>query len=356
MAHAVAEAPKAQTHMGLPLPNGKLAVWFFLLTEIMFFTALIGTYLILRNGAPRVGEWPAPHQVHLVEWMGAVNTFVLICSSFTVVMAHWELGRRNVRRAVVYVAITLALGLVFMGIKAVEYTAKFQHGILPGRIFEKLDGPAGVEYLRHVTKQLEHLARHPVEAGGNSATAEDAEDLLAEIGKGLSPQRVSDRIRGIDGIMGFPAFKEEMKLHGNEFIQAVRDRIGEIAKEPAKHRASRRAVLALEDLNDDIRKHGISAEEVRKRITGILGEEEGLDPHLSYEIPWGNLWASCYFAMTGFHALHVLGGLVVFAVILIMAARGILAARHEPMLEYIGLYWHFVDIVWIFLFPLLYLV
>jgi cytochrome c oxidase subunit 3 len=342
--------------MGLPLPNGKLAMWFFLLTEIMFFTALIGTYLILRNGAPRVGEWPAPHQVHLVEWMGAVNTFVLICSSFTVVMAHWELGRRNVRRAVVYIAITLALGLVFMGIKAVEYTAKFQHGILPGRVFERLDGPLGVDYLRHVTKQLEHLARHPIEAGGNYETAEDAEELLAEISKGLSAQRVSDRIRGLDGILGYPAFKDAMKLHGDEFTQAVRDRLDEIIKEPSRHRASRRAVLASEDLKEDMRKGTISPEEVRKRITGILGEEEGLDPHLSYEIPFGNLWASCYFAMTGFHALHVLGGLVVFAVILIMAARGILAARHEPMLEYIGLYWHFVDIVWIFLFPLLYLV
>src|SRR5881227_145959 len=106
MAHAVAEAPKAQTHMGVPLPNGKLAMWFFLLTEIMFFTALIGTYLILRSGAPRVGEWPTPHQVHLVEWMGAVNTFVLICSSLTVVLAHWALGKGNVSAATKYLGIT----------------------------------------------------------------------------------------------------------------------------------------------------------------------------------------------------------------------------------------------------------
>jgi cytochrome c oxidase subunit 3 len=290
--------------------------------------------------------------------MGAVNTFVLICSSFTVVMAHWELGRRNVSRAVVYIAVTLVLGLVFMGIKAVEYYAKFQHGILPGRIYEKLDGPMGVEYLRHVTKQLEHLARHPLEAGGNYETSkEDADELLAEIGKGLSAQRVSDRIRGLEGIMAYPAFKEAKKLQGKQFTEAVLVRLDEIILEPARHRASRQAVTACKDLREDMRKgEGLPEEEVRKRIKGILGEEEGLDPHLSYEIPFGNMWASCYFAMTGFHALHVFGGLVVFAVILIMAARGILAPRHEPMLEYIGLYWHFVDIVWIFLFPLLYLV
>jgi len=108
MAHAVAELP--QSHMGLPLPHGKLAMWLFLVTEIMFFTALIGTYIILRNGAPTSSEpWPTPHDVHLVEWIGALNTFVLICSSLTVVLAHWSLHTGNVRRAVLYIAITLGL-------------------------------------------------------------------------------------------------------------------------------------------------------------------------------------------------------------------------------------------------------
>ena len=88
MAHDAAHVPAI--HMGLPLPNGKLAMWIFLVTEITFFTALIGTYMLLRNGQPtnRV-PWPAPHEVHLVEWLGALNTFVLICSSLTVVLCHW---------------------------------------------------------------------------------------------------------------------------------------------------------------------------------------------------------------------------------------------------------------------------
>ena len=55
MAHAVAEHPvpeyETKAHMGMPLPNGKLAMWLFLVTEIMFFTGLIGTYIILRNGS-----------------------------------------------------------------------------------------------------------------------------------------------------------------------------------------------------------------------------------------------------------------------------------------------------------------
>ncbi len=142
--HAVAELPRA--HMGLPLPHGKLAMLFFLITEIMFFTALIGTYIILRNGMPNTfSPWPAPHEVHLIEWIGALNTFVLICSSLTVVLAHLSLHHGEVKKAALYIGVTLALGCVFLVIKGFEYNAKFAHEILPGRVTEKLDGPTGPE-------------------------------------------------------------------------------------------------------------------------------------------------------------------------------------------------------------------
>jgi len=68
-------------------------------------------------------------------------------------------------------------------------------------------------------------------------------------------------------------------------------------------------------------------------------------------IPGGNMWASTYFLMTGFHAIHVLVGLIVFAILLSYR----LDAKRAGMIENAGLYWHFVDLVWIFLFPLLYL-
>src|ERR1019366_2271604 len=131
MAHDVV-AEHAEIHMGLPLPHGKLAMWLFLVTEITFFTALIGTYMLLRNGQPTNWvPWPAPHDVHLVEWIGALNTFVLICSSLTVVLCHWclheakktsdESARKGlVKKAAMYLGITLALGAVFLGIKAYE--------------------------------------------------------------------------------------------------------------------------------------------------------------------------------------------------------------------------------------------
>jgi hypothetical protein len=68
-------------------------------------------------------------------------------------------------------------------------------------------------------------------------------------------------------------------------------------------------------------------------------------------IPGGNMWASTYFLLTGFHAIHVLVGLIVFAILLLYR----LGPKRAGMIENAGLYWHFVDLVWIFLFPLLYL-
>src|SRR2546429_9671773 len=96
---------ESKLHMGLPLPHGKLAMWLFLVTEIMFFTALIGTYLIIRSAIPThaIVKWPTPEQVHLVEWVGAFNTFVLILSSLTVVLAHHAAGKGQVKTAVKYV-------------------------------------------------------------------------------------------------------------------------------------------------------------------------------------------------------------------------------------------------------------
>ncbi|HMF14230.1 MAG TPA: cytochrome c oxidase subunit 3, partial [Gemmataceae bacterium] len=101
-----------------------------------------------------------------------------------------------------------------------------------------------------------------------------------------------------------------------------------------------------------------SPDRIGHRINELNEESEkaGKPLNLSPNIKWGNMWASCYFAMTGFHALHVLGGIVAFGVVLALAFVGRFGVQHSLVLENLGLYWHFVDIVWIFLFPLLYLV
>jgi len=99
---------------------------------------------------------------------------------------------------------------------------------------------------------------------------------------------------------------------------------------------------------------------------GIKGYEyahkfhEGLAPGPAFtyagpEAPQAQLFFSIYFAMTGLHALHMVIGIGIMTVLLVQARRGMYGAAYYTPVELSGLYWHFVDIVWIFLFPLLYL-
>ncbi|RPI89730.1 MAG: heme-copper oxidase subunit III, partial [Planctomycetaceae bacterium] len=77
------------------------------------------------------------------------------------------------------------------------------------------------------------------------------------------------------------------------------------------------------------------------------------DPHV---IVYGNTFASIYFTMTGFHAIHVIVGMLMFGMLLYRGQTNTLGPRQELFVENAGLYWHFVDLVWIFLFPLLYII
>ena len=106
----------------------------------MFFAGLIGTYIVLRFGAP---NWPLPREVHLSEPIGAFNTFVLICSSVTVVLGLEAARANKASSAKGWLLLTLVLGSVFLGVKMYEYSAKFSHGIYPWRphslIYERAD-------------------------------------------------------------------------------------------------------------------------------------------------------------------------------------------------------------------------
>jgi cytochrome c oxidase subunit 3 len=313
--------------MGLPLPNGKLAMWLFLVTEIMFFTGLIGTYVVLRNGTPtKAHPWPTPHDVHLVEWIGAANTFVLICSSLTVVLAHWAISRGRVGQALVFVAVTLALGAVFLVVKAYEYNSKFGHGIVPGYVFDNLQGYHSVTQPNWLTRKI-------------------LPDYVFD--RSDAPPAEKDAPRPVDGTAA-QAYLAKVHWQAGRIMNETN------AKWAVDIKDKCRELFENTELKDN--KTAWTASRAEQEVKEILEKHHDVDLPLTPVINNGNLWASCYFAMTGFHALHVFGGLVVFAIILLMGFTGRLGIRHTTMLEITGLYWHFVDIVWIFLFPLLYLV
>lgn len=140
----------------LPMSRGKTMLWLFLSTEIMFFAALIGTYIVVRFGAPS-GSWPEPVDVHVEEWVGAVNTFVLICSSVSIVLAHDAAKRRRAVAAWRWVLLTFVLGCVFLGFKAYEYRAKYEHSLMPFPPHSNIYDRADVHYVGAVTERLAQL-------------------------------------------------------------------------------------------------------------------------------------------------------------------------------------------------------
>jgi cytochrome c oxidase subunit III len=338
-----AEHTEEPTQPGILMPHGKVAIWFFLVTEIMFFTALIGTYIVLRNGTPArsVYKWPTPHQVHLIEWVGAFNTFVLICSSLTVVLAHYEAGKRNFKRATLYVGVTLALGAVFLVVKGFEYKAKWDHDILPSHIGE-LVVPETPENDFEANKKI--IRERTYHASSMLYVAR----VRGQLEEHVATHKKGDQPVDADNLASQPKDVQEC-------YKLLKDMEGDYVAETDE------AGKELKDEKGEARKAykpPLSPAQVGTRVNKILeeAEKDNATVHLTPAIPFGNLWSSCYFAMTGFHALHVLGGLVIFAIILGMGVRNKLGPQHELMLELTGLYWHFVDIVWIFLFPLLYLV
>lgn len=317
----------------LPLSNGKLFMWLFLSTEIMFFAALIGAYIVIRFGAP---TWPTPHDVHLVEVIGFFNTLVLVMSSVTVVYCLEAAKTNKTGVAKAFMGATLLLGSIFLGIKVYEYSSKFSHGIYPqpkhSRIYEKAD----LYYASAVRARLQEISGaltvKPV------WTEEDAQALAALDAK-------SDR-------------SEEENTQRSELIAKQK---AAITEDEQKRLAFVKDLELKTNTTDPVEINKL-AMEIAPLASAMHGTEHAAAAHgglndemtwlkLPIVIPGGNMWASTYFLLTGFHAIHVLVGLIFFAIMMSWN----LNAASAIAIENIGLYWHFVDLVWIFLFPLLYL-
>jgi cytochrome c oxidase subunit 3 len=378
---------RLQYQPALPINNGKLFLWLFLSTEIMFFAALIGTYIVIRFGA---ATWPTPHDVHLQEPVGAFNTFVLICSSVTIVLALEAARRNRTGAAKVYMVLTFLLGAIFLGVKAYEYNAKFAHGIFPqmprGLIHEKAD----VYYAAAVRQRLKETATQYAEREARAGelseqdrrrkeTSEILRDGFAQWAE-LNAARSSDpahqqQVLDELAVLIYPRHDAHFDLSSlTKQSESLTRKVAELdaryatllqqSQELQQAETPDAARLAQASAEMD----AITADKTQitsrlKAIDILSTAEHGLNEKFAQEsgwrpwlvlpmmIPSGSMWASTYFLLTGFHALHVLVGLIVFAIILPMT----LDASRANLLENTGLYWHFVDLVWIFLFPLLYL-
>ncbi len=112
---------------GPPVERGKFAIWLFLATEVMFFSGLIGAYIVLRSAA---ASWPDP-QVRLAVDITAFNTFLLITSSWTMVKAVFAAKRGDKGKLLSWLALTILIGSCFVGIQVYEYIELIHEGALP---------------------------------------------------------------------------------------------------------------------------------------------------------------------------------------------------------------------------------
>lgn len=398
---------KLRYQPAVPVPKGKLAVWLFLSTEIMFFTALIGTYIVLRFGAP-AGSWPTPEDVRVLEWLGAVNTFVLICSSVTIVFGMEAAKQDRPGKAKRWLLATFILGCVFLGIKAYEYNSKFEHGIHPGTPRSLLYDRADLNYLSAVKSNLDaeilEIEKEKTSLVSELGTVHDHEggekDLiliraglvqwtqktvgetespmirqlaLESLAHQIHPRGSNPRVENylaneaadvknrMAELMGQQEMVDEVFLELQERVKSLTAELKKDQDGSKKSDIESRLATAIEKSKAAAAKSTevgdlIAPLESRIATYEQFGEiHDGLNEHfhlrLPMVIPSGNTWANTYFLMTGFHALHVLGGLVAFIVLLMFR----LDRSRAGLMENVGLYWHFVDIVWIFLFPLLYL-
>lgn len=211
---------------------GTLGMWVFLVTELMFFGGMFLAYTLYRSTYPAAF---ASASNHLDITLGALNTGVLIFSSFTMAMAVYFTQVGKQRPQVICLVLTLLLGLTFLGVKGVEYYDKYEDKLIPGHLIP--GRPFGPEVL--------------------------------PAGHGHDPHKLT--------------------LLGNATEKQV------------------------------------------------------------------ELFFWIYFAMTGMHALHMIIGAGLLTFLLIFSLKGRFDPEYHSPVEVIGLYWHFVDIIWIFLFPLLYL-
>lgn len=189
----------------------KIGMWLFLATEILMFGGLFAGFAYMQSRFPEA--FFEAHK-HLQVPLGALNTIVLLISSFTMVMAVHKAATNKQKQLIAYLTITIVCACIFLVVKYFEYSHKFHDGLLPGRFFSNTEDPTGHQFI----------------------------------------------------------------------------------------------------------------------------------------------FFSFYFMMTGLHGIHILIGIAVLLWLLRRAIRGDFSRSYYTPVDLVGLYWHLVDVIWIYLFPLLYLI
>ncbi|GGW29654.1 cytochrome c oxidase subunit 3 [Arenibacter certesii] len=299
---------------------GKMMIWFFIVSDSLTFAGFLVAYGFARFKF--ADSWIIADEVftHVPFFHGsypmyyvAFMTFVLIISSVTMVLAVDAGHRMDKKKTTWYMFLTVLGGLVFIGSQAWEWATfiKGDYGALEtkgGRIIQFQAADSG-----------ERLA-------------------LKDFAKAIPGERVDhERKNGI-------WYYEEKALPSYSLNEVI---------EGAK--ADPNVVVRVEQLTEKGEKTVLSREDSLKKLDEAVMVVEGAN--LIHNEYGNRLFADLFFFITGFHGFHVSMGIMLNIIVFFNVLLGTYEKRgHYEMVEKVGLYWHFVDLVWVFVFTFFYLV
>lgn len=323
---------------------GKLGMWLFLATEVLFFSGMFCAYAVFRASHPEVFEKAAEF---LNPTLGAANTLVLLASSLSVAWAVRcaQLGKQG--GLLSNLIFTMVCAGIFMGVKAVEYSLKWKEGLLWRGNFTWTEGSHP-----DLTSTHEMLFSFGLTLAGIGAALIVAGLIFGatSVGTRWAFFALGATVLGAAGgcLIGnvYTAWEQhDLEAHGEH------SEIFEDAHALGLEGVAEEEVHDEEAESEDVVEGQTDADAPAATVAQEMAAEYGGE---GPKFP--GVFFSIYYAMTGVHAIHILAGIGVFVWIVSRAARGHFEPSYYGPVEYTGLYWHLVDLIWIYLFPLLYLI
>lgn len=361
--------------------SGKLGIWLFLVTEILFFSGMFCAYAIFRMMRPDVFEGSSQF---LNTKLGAINTGVLLFSSLTMAWAVRCAQTENHKGLTAMLSATLSCAMIFLGVKTIEYSHKWGMGLMPAGMFfydpANPHPPGQPNYLLWLCAPFA-LALVGVVVWLVIATI-NGDKFQAAVAKPLSVVCLSFFLGvGLGVILESGESESHADDHGaaghvdhaaaDHADHATADHadgshdddvsmgtlVAASATEPVLERLATEqtnsgVISGLETLRKQADLAGSTIVTDDDEITGAITKvnENVLTPRTA------GVFFSIYYCMTGVHAIHILGGIGVLVWLLVRSVRQDFNRQYFGPVDYVGLYWHLVDLIWIYLFPLLYLI
>ncbi|MFM1753887.1 MAG: hypothetical protein RLZZ236_826 [Bacteroidota bacterium] len=299
---------------------GKLMMWFFIVSDALTFSGFLAAYGFSRfkfiETWPLADEvfthFPFLHGVTAPMYYVALMTFILIFSSVTMVLAVDAGHQLNKQKVTIYMFLTIIGGLIFVGSQAWEWKnfIKGEYGAIETK---------GGSLLQFVDKEGHRVA-------------------LADFAATLPEER-----------------EQLTRSKGRWFMEEATLPSYSVAEVQAGFEAHPDLLIRTETINKEKQKTILSREESVARLQDAVVVVEGAN---LIRNEYGNkLFADFFFFITGFHGFHVFSGVIINIIIFFNVLLGTYDKRKSyEMVEKVGLYWHFVDLVWVFVFTVFYLV